>query len=374
VFLAVRDLRFAKGRFLLMGAVVALVAVLAVILTGLATGLTTDNISALRAMPVTHLAFQQDVQGELFSRSIIEQPTWQRWATQPGVQAATPYGNSLTHATDQRGGKNLDIALFGVQPGAFIAPKPASGQPLGATPDGILISAKLAEQGVRVGDTLVVERAGTHLHVLGTLEEASFGHVAVAYAPLRLWQQVHYGLPSQPPPAAWRQATAVALKLTPGTDAADLKALDAQLGTHTVSKRGAYAAAPGYSAETGTMTLIRGFLYLISTLVVGAFFMVWTVQRKPEIALIKALGGSSRWLLGDAVTQVLVVLVAATGAGIGVGLALGAGLTGTAPFAIEPGPIALAAVLLVALGTLGTLAAVRRITTVDPLIALGGNR
>lgn len=371
MFLAVRDLRFAKGRFLLMGAVVALIAVLAVILTGLATGLTTDNISALRAMPVTHLAFQQGVQGDLFSRSVIQQPTWQRWAAQPGVRAATPYGNLLIHATDQRNGKDLNIALFGVQPGAVIAPTPASGQPLGATPDGVLVSAKLAEQGVRAGDTLVVERVGTRLRVLGTVGEASFGHVAVAYAPLRLWQQVHYGLPGQPPPAAWRQATAIALTLTPGTD---VTALDARLGTDTVSKPAAYAAAPGYSAETGTMTLIRVFLYLISTLVVGAFFMVWTVQRKPEIALIKALGGSSRWLLGDAVTQVLVVLVAATAAGVGVGLALGAGLAGTAPFAIEPGPIALAAVLLVALGSLGTLAAVRRITSVDPLTALGGNR
>ncbi len=371
MFLALRDLRFAKGRFLLMGAVVSLIAVLAVVLTGLTTGLTNDNISALRGMPATHLAFQSGIQGELFSRSLIEQPTWQHWATQPGVQAATPYGNTLIHASDQRGGKALDIALFGVQPGSFIAPEPTAGQPLGTTPDGVLISAKLAKQGVRAGDTLVVEHAGTRLHVLGTVEEASFGHVAVAYAPLRLWQQVHYGLPGQPPAAAWRQATAVALKLVGGTD---VKALDARLGTHTVSKRGTYAAAPGYSAETGTMVLIQVFLYLISTLVVGAFFVVWTVQRKPEIALVKALGGSSRWLLGEAVTQVLVVLVTATVAGIGAGLALGTSLIKAAPFALEPGPIALAAVLLVALGTLGTLAAVRRITAVDPLIALGGNR
>ena len=57
MFLALRDLRFAKGRFLLMGAVVSLIAVLAVVLTGLTTGLTNDNISALRGMPATHLAF-----------------------------------------------------------------------------------------------------------------------------------------------------------------------------------------------------------------------------------------------------------------------------------------------------------------------------
>ncbi|GHH86333.1 hypothetical protein GCM10018793_57800 [Streptomyces sulfonofaciens] len=39
MFLALRDLRFARGRFALMGAVVALIAVLGVLLSGLASGL-----------------------------------------------------------------------------------------------------------------------------------------------------------------------------------------------------------------------------------------------------------------------------------------------------------------------------------------------
>lgn len=54
MFLALRDLRFARGRFALMGAVVALIAALGVLLSGLASGLADAGISGLRALPMTH--------------------------------------------------------------------------------------------------------------------------------------------------------------------------------------------------------------------------------------------------------------------------------------------------------------------------------
>ena len=37
---------------------------------------------------------------------------------------------------------------------------------------------------------------------------------------------------------------------------------------------------------------MRGFLFVISALVVGAFFTVWTIQRSGDIAVLKALGAS----------------------------------------------------------------------------------
>ncbi|HTN99625.1 MAG TPA: hypothetical protein VL068_03020, partial [Microthrixaceae bacterium] len=58
MFLAWRDLLFAKGRFVLVGAVIALIALLTTLLSGLANGLVDDGISGLRELPLTHLAFQ----------------------------------------------------------------------------------------------------------------------------------------------------------------------------------------------------------------------------------------------------------------------------------------------------------------------------
>ncbi|MGE5134713.1 MAG: ABC transporter permease [Gemmatimonadota bacterium] len=373
MFIALRDLRFARGRFALMGAVVVLIAVLGVILSGLATGLADSGISSLRALPATSLAFQPSASGELFTRSTVTRATWQAWARQPGVQQAAPLGYALVHARASRGAHprgQLDLAVFGVEPGSFIAPTLTAGVGLASGP-GIVISQDIAKKGVRIGDVLTVDQVGTRLPVIGETGAASFGHVGVVYASLATWQRLHYGLPGQLPAGARAQATAVALRLASGTATA---VIDHRLGTRTITRQAAYAASPGYSAESGTMGLIRGFLYVISGLVVGAFFTVWTIQRKAELALLRALGATTGYLLRDAFAQVVTILVAATGIGTGIGLALGSLLSGSAPFSLQAGPVATAAGLLVALGVAGALAAVRRITGIDPATALGDHR
>ncbi|MER6630922.1 FtsX-like permease family protein [Streptomyces sp. NPDC000987] len=371
MFLAMRDLRFARGRFALVGAVVALIAVLGVILSGLASGLADAGISSLRALPVTHLAFSKSASGELFSRSTVTRETWQAWADRPGVRKAEPLGQQLAHAQLARGHKQLDLAVFGVRPNGFLAPKPSSGASLSSRPDGILISQEIADDGVKIGDRLTVGGADTEFTVVGTIGHASFGHVGVVYAPLPLWQKLHYGLPGPLPAAATDQATAVALQLSSG---ADVAAIDRKLGTHTTDKTGAFAASPGYTAESSTMSLIRGFLYAISALVVGSFFTVWTIQRRQEIALLKAIGASTGYILRDALIQAAAVLTAATAAGTAVGLALGGAMNGSAPFALKPDQVTMAAVLLIVLGLAGAAVAVRRITKVQALTALGADR
>lgn len=55
MFLALRELIFARGRFSLMGGVIALIAVLMVMLSGLSSGLVNDGVSGLKSMPVTAL-------------------------------------------------------------------------------------------------------------------------------------------------------------------------------------------------------------------------------------------------------------------------------------------------------------------------------
>lgn len=372
MFLALRDLRFARGRFALIGAVVGLIAVLGVILSGLANGLADSGISALRALPVTHLAFDRSATGELFSRSTVTTDTARQWAGQPGVRKAEPFGQQLVHAQlGGTGGKQLDLAVFGVQPGGFLTPPALSGQPLSDGSNGVLVSEEILKEGVKVGDHLTAGQAGTELTVTGTIGHASFGHIGVVYAPLPLWQQLHYGLPGQLPDAAAHQATAVALQLAPGTDAA---AIDHRLGTKAVDKADTYAASPGYTAESSTMTLIRGFLYAISALVVGSFFTVWTIQRRHEIALLKAIGASTGYILRDALTQAATILLAATAAGTAVGLSLGGAMNGSAPFSLQADQVTLAAVLLIVLGLAGAGAAIRRITKVPAISALGANR
>ena len=84
MFIALRDLKFAKGRFLLMGLVVALVAFLTALLSGLASGLIKNNISGLIELDVTHLAFEYNNKPS-YRNSMIDREMWESWRAAEGV-------------------------------------------------------------------------------------------------------------------------------------------------------------------------------------------------------------------------------------------------------------------------------------------------
>lgn len=90
---------------------------------------------------------------------------------------------------------------------------------------------------------------------------------------------------------------------------------------------------------------------------------------------MRAMGASTGYLLRDSLTQSVILLLVATALGVGVGLLLGARLSASAmPFALEPVAVAVASAFLVILGLIGAVFGVLRVTRVDPLTALGGNR
>ncbi|PRY20597.1 ABC transporter permease [Pseudosporangium ferrugineum] len=374
MFLALRELRFARWRFTLMGSVVALIAVLVVLLSGLSSGLVNDGVSGLQRLPVTAFAFDRDTKlDSAFSRSVVDREQLDRWRGQPGVRDATLFGNTLVNARSSRD-VPIDLAMFGVEPGSFLEPGVAEGTGLGG-PDGIVVSRTALDAGLRVGDTVVIDRIGTRFTVVGaTADQHTYGHVDVAYVPLAAWQRLHQGVgPGEELRAsAAAEATAVAIR---GNANLDLAAGDAAAGTTSFGKSEAYGASPGYTAETSTLQLIQAFLYAISALVVGAFFTVWTINRRHELAVLRAMGAARRYLLLDGLAQALVVLGVSIGAGIAVGVGLGGLISGSAvPFAIEAPAVIVAGALLAVLGLAGAAVAIVRVAAIDPLTALGAQR
>lgn len=380
MFLALRELRFARGRFALMGTVIALISVLVVLLSGLSAGLVNDGVSGLKAMPVTAFAFDEGtMKDNAFSRSVIDDDQLQAWQDAPDIAKAEPMGvNIINTATDD--GTQIDLTLFGVEPGGFVAPAVSAGDELGPL-DGIIVSEPLRDEGVEIGTVVTVDRLDLDLTVIGFTEgQATFGHVNVAYAPLDTWRLMAAGLTEPGAPTQeqvdamdFPYASVVALQVDDET-APDFSAIDEQASTSTMTLTESFNASPGYEAETLTVGMIQVFLYVICALVVGAFFMVWTIQRSHDIAILRAMGASSRYLVRDSLTQAAILLVGFTAIGVALGVALGTAMPDGMPFDLEAAPIALASALTIVLGMVGATIAVLRITRVDPLEALGGQR
>jgi putative ABC transport system permease protein len=118
--------------------------------------------------------------------------------------------------------------------------------------------------------------------------------------------------------------------------------------------------------------MIQSLLFVISAVVIGAFFSIWTIQRTNEIGLVKALGASNLYLLKDALGQAFLLIAAGTLVGSAFSLWFGQIVADTElPFMLQPNTLIGAIVSLLAAGLVGALMSVNRITRVDPIIALG---
>ena len=382
MFLALRELSFARGRFSLMGVVIALIAVLMVLLSGLSAGLVNDGVSGLKALPAsTSFAFDVGTkQDNAFSRSVVDDARLAAWRNHTEVAEASPMGVSIVNAVTDAG-EQVDLTLFGVEPGSFLAPE---GHRL-EDPAGIVVSG--TAEGLELGTIVTLDRIDTELEVVGFTDgQATFGHVDVAYLPLQTWQLIVSGeAPAGSAPTAKELAALdfdeysviglgeVGSPLADG-DAETLAAGDAAAETTTMSLEESFNASPGYQAETLTLSMIQWFLYAIGALVVGAFFTVWTIQRSHELAVLRAMGASARYLLRDGLTQAAILLLVFTAVGVGIGVGLGVLMPEGMPFALEAPAIAVASALTILLGLLGAAVAVLRVTRIEPITALGGAR
>lgn len=380
MFLALRELAYAKGRFSLMGAVIALIAILSVMLSGMSAGLVNDGVSGLNSMPASAFAFDEGTKTDnAFSRSMLEMEQIDIWSGQPGIQSAQPMGSSMANGVINDGAQ-VDVALFGVASDSFLSPEVSEGSRLGKV-DGIVVSDTLRKEGVELGTVLTLDRLDTRLTVIGfTQGQATFGHVDVAYLPLQTWQLIASGRAPEGAPTQndidkldFDYASVAALQFVPGSTPS-LSDGDAAASTTSMELSEAFNASPGYQAETTTLNMIQTFLYAICALVVGAFFSVWTIQRKQEIAVMRAMGAPVSYLLRDGIAQAAILLVGFTFIGLAAGLGLGVLMPTGVPFSLEGGPIAVATGLSIALGLLGAAVSIVRIAKVDPLTALGGNR
>lgn len=357
MFVAIRDLRFAKGRFALMGAVVTLITLLVVLLSGLTAGLGRGNTSAITDLPADHLVFSAPADGQklAFNDSSVGPSVQADWARVPGVRRADPVTVAMARAGARD--RTAGVAVFAVTPGSPLAPRVRAAQ--------VVLSTKAASSlEVAAGDR--IDLAGQPVTVAQVSGNDEFSHAPVIWAA------------TTNAPASSQEAGYVTFLALRTDDGANLAAADQQLGTLTLTPAKSLSAIGSYTSENGSLQLMRALLFAISALVIGAFFTVWTVQRSGEIAVLKALGASTGYLLKDALGQALALLALGTALGTAIAAGIGAGiiaLTGTAvPFVLNPPTLLFPALVMIALGLAGAAVSLRTVTTVDPLTALGSAR
>ena len=360
MFVAWRDLRFAKGRFALLGAVVALITLLVGFLAGLTVGLGLQSISAVQQLDAQQFVMSPPgSDGKLsFADSAISRDQASKWQAGAGISSVTALGIGQGQA--QSGTSKAALAVFGAAP-ATMANVPANnGQ--------VVLSQTNAAQLGDVGIGAEITFGGARFIVSDIVTDQWFSHLPVAWLTLADWQTYAKTIGQTDP-----YATVLAVY-----EAGDYDAGNRQAGTASVGGFATYLAIGSFSSEVGSLLMIVSMLVVISAVVIGAFFTVWIMQRSTDIAVLKALGSSTKALLVVALGQALAILVIGVAVGILIISSLGlliVEFAGSAiPFSLSVWTTVAPGAVLVLTGILGAVFALRSVAKADPLTALGAHR
>ena len=359
--LALIEIRRRKLQFGFVTGVVALIAYLIIMVTGLGLGLNEAAGTALLNLNGDHLAYASNSNLSVIRSRLSESDVAEIQAL-PAADRATPVG--YVAAVIEYGPEESDTAaIIGVIPGSFAEPRVVDGVPIVGPTDILIDRSWTRVAGTRVGDTLALPvgfetRAFT---VVGIVDQGYFFFQPAMYVDIASWRDLIYQGEAIEQPAA-------SLVLLQGRD------LDGARGKgwRIVTKQEGFNNIEGVQAQQSTVDALRYMGLLIGAMVIGVFFYVITLQKVSLLGILKAIGAPGLYLVAQGLFQVIVVCV--LGAVLAVGLALLTEVTvlssDTIPIRFTTGAMATSSISVVIAGVVGSLLSARQVASVDPIIAM----
>jgi putative ABC transport system permease protein len=378
-YLAIKEVWRNKGRFFLFSLVIALITVLVLFIAGLAEGLATANREYLAKLDAQLLVFQSDVKlSTLTSR--LDNNTLLKVRRVPGVTAVGPVGLSNSTLVFTNGTPDIDISLIGFEPGKPGGAPALQGRDVRSprSYEAVIDSAIARKAGVKVGDTITLKsNQGTkdeyyNLRVSGITDGRQYFFQPSVFVPLQVWDKIRpqAAVADSNSPIAYN-ILAVQLK-QPAAQEEMAKLIQSQVSdTEVADLVTAYKASPGYSAQQSTLNTQRGFTLLIGILVIGGFFQIQTLQKVPNIGMLKAIGASNSTVGLAVVMQIVAVTVFGVLLGTLGTLLLAFGLPQGIPIQFTQQTLLAAMLSLMIIGPIGGLVSLRLALKVEPLMALG---
>ena len=368
-----------RGRFFLFSLVIALIAILVLFTAGLGEGLASANKEYLEKLDAQLLVFQSET-GFSTIESRIDYTKIQRVRRVEGIADAGPLAFSNVKIVSENGLEPLDVSFIGVEAGKPGEPVAVQGENLRSNRARVvLIDQRIADEtGLGVGDTLTIQvTQGTEdelfdLRVIGVTEGQQYFFRPSVFVTLPVWDLYR----PKPDPNSYTTQPAVNVIAVRAADPDALGELPAAISAvvdevETTDIRTAYESAPGYSEQQSTLNTIRGFTFLIGALVIGGFFQIQTLQKIPQIGMLKAIGTPDPIVAAASVMQIVFVTVFGVSLGLLVTLGLAFGLPSGVPVVFTGNAILIAVISLLLIGPIGGLVSIRMALKVEPLSALG---
>ena len=380
IYLAIKEILHNKGRFLLIGMIVALITTLVLFIAALAEGLGSGNREYIQKLNAELLVYQADVDLSI-SSSRLGRTKLAQVRRVPGVAAVGQIATSNSTIVMDGLEEPLDVSLIGVEPGAPGEVPALEGRQLGRSrANEVILDKRVVDlTGLRVGDVVTLksiqglEEKFFDLTVVGISDGRGFFLQPTLVLPYLTWDKVRPKGLTEGQSNGEFVSNLIAVKLiNPAEWEAMIGFLEAQVADiEVVDRTTAYEATPGYSAQQSTLDTQRYFTFFIGILVVGGFFQIQTLQKVAQIGMLKAIGASTVTIAVASVTQIVATNAFGVMVGAAGSLLLSLSFPPTVPIVFTGDAVTAAVSALLLIGPLGGMVSVWLLLRVEPLTALG---
>ncbi|HZG93599.1 MAG TPA: FtsX-like permease family protein [Mycobacteriales bacterium] len=366
MFLAMRELRRAKGRFALLIGAVALVVFLILVQQALRDSLVDSFVGGIRNSSAPVLVL--DVDGRRFLQGSTITPELE-WAVRgvDGIDAVARIGQGAFAVT--AGGRPRSVAVVGYDTEGLGSPADLVEGRLPTGRAEVVANAADASLGFRVGDRLVVPPTGLELVVVGRAAGAGLNVTPTVYGTWATYVDVlrtrnaDTGDDVRPNALAVRQAGGLAARELAARINAASPTADA------LTARDAADGNPGVVNIERSFGVIFLLFGIVLPLVTGLFFLILTQQKQQSLTLLRAFGAPASRLSATVLYQAVFVLAAALALGTAAYWLISLRSTPELTIPYQSDAVVAWSVVLGALGMVSAAASVRRVRRLDPLAA-----
>ena len=378
IYLSFKEIWRNRTKYFLFSLVIALISVLVLFTAGLGEGLATNNKEYLEKLDADLLVFQTNANYSTIE-SRLDYKKYKRTRRIEGIADAGPIAFSNVKVVVNPSEEPVDVSFIGVEPARPGAPKALLGHDLKSYPSKIaLIDQNTADLiDAKVGDKITIKSTqGTEdklfeLTVTGIADGQRYFFRPSIFVSLSTWDKLR---PKSDPDNYTTQPVLniIAVK---AEDIVSTSYLENAIPTiiddvELTDIKTAYESAPGYSEQQGTLNTIKGFTFLIGTLVIGGFFQIQILQKLPQIGMLKAIGAPNRLVSAAAISQIIIVSLIGVIIGTLATFALAVTLPSNVPVYFTASSVTATIITLLLIGPIGGMLSIRMAHKIEPLTAL----
>ena len=367
VNLATREIRRNVPRYSLLSGAVALLVLLLLFLTSLSSALLISIVGAVRNQTADVLVYSS-VSRRNIESSRLNPASVAAVANTPGVEAASAW-NASTLTVTNSGGRN--VSVIGFDPSGPGRPTETSDTRLG--PDEALIDSGNVDD-FPVGISVTFEGTDKQVRIVGTADKSGFLVQPTLWVELDTYAKLQKAIYPQ---ATSYPINLVAASVSSSDDPAGvLDAIEERVdGSEALTRQQAVDSISGVNEIAVSFAIIIFATAVIVVLVVGFFFLIFTVQKLGAYAALRAIGAQLGDLAKPTLVQIAAVVITGSAIAVGVLAATFASASFGLPVALDWRVVGASVTGILAAALLTGFISIRRIAKEDPAaVAAGRNR